>query len=108
VAVTAVAALAIFGLSVWAITHQEGVRRSVERLLGLPPVVTAQEAYDERPGGPTFDHSTFDGLLRAHVDEHGWSMTKAFGRTHPRSRRTSVSSPRRHSMSSPGTRSWRC
>lgn len=72
VAATALLALAVFGVSVWAITHQEGVRRSVERLLGLPPVVTAQEAYDERPGGPTFDHSTFDGLLRAHVDEDGW------------------------------------
>jgi hypothetical protein len=38
-------------------------------LLG-PPVV-AVETYAVGPAGPTFDHASYDGLLRRHVDE-GW------------------------------------
>jgi hypothetical protein len=30
------------------------------------------ESYAPRPGGPRFDHSAFDRLLRAHVDPDGW------------------------------------
>ncbi len=41
-----------------------------------PPSVTLSEAYadtsDDSPVEATFDHSTFDSLLRRTVDEHGW------------------------------------
>ena len=37
-----------------------------------PPRVTLQEAYEEKPGGPSFDHSALDRLLKAHVDQEGW------------------------------------
>jgi hypothetical protein len=37
-----------------------------------PPRVTLQEAYEEKPDGPSFDHSALDRLLKAHVDPEGW------------------------------------
>ena len=37
-----------------------------------PPEVELREAYEEKPGGPTFDHSTLDELLKTHVDADGW------------------------------------
>ena len=37
-----------------------------------PPQVTLVEAYSEKPGGPSFDHSVLDTLLRKHVDTGGW------------------------------------
>jgi len=38
-----------------------------------PPRVTLAESYQPNPDGPTFDHSTFDGLLQTHVSaEGGW------------------------------------
>ncbi len=37
-----------------------------------PPAVTLKEAYDSKPGGPTFDHATLDELLRKHVGTGGW------------------------------------
>lgn len=37
-----------------------------------PPKITLSEAYQEKADGPTFDHSAFDRLLKAHVDERGW------------------------------------
>ncbi len=42
-------------------------------LAGLfgPPAVTLQEVYEEKPDGPTFDHSAFDSILRRHVDASG-------------------------------------
>lgn len=36
-----------------------------------PPEVTMREAYEEKPNGPTFDHSQLDQLLQAHVNERG-------------------------------------
>ncbi|MBA3271509.1 MAG: DUF547 domain-containing protein [Acidobacteria bacterium] len=72
VAAMGLVAIAIVTLSVWAFTHQDIVRQSVERVLGIPPTVIAQEAYDAQIVGSTFDHSTFDALLRAHVDDDGW------------------------------------
>lgn len=60
------AVLALAG-TVWAWTRQDALRG----LFG-PPAVTLQEAYPKVNGGPTFDHSKFDGLLRKHVSEGGW------------------------------------
>ena len=40
-----------------------------------PPAVAMAEVYEERPDAPTFDHSTFDRLLRTYVsdaDGGGW------------------------------------
>ena len=42
----------------------------LKSLLG-PPAVNASEAYEKKPGGPTFDHSAFTTLLKAHVNERG-------------------------------------
>ena len=40
-------------------------------LLG-PPSAKLQEAYEENPESPVFDHSIFDVLLKQHVDSDGW------------------------------------
>jgi hypothetical protein len=43
-------------------------------LAGLfgPPEVTLREAYEPGDGGPDFDHSVLDTLLKEHVDPAGW------------------------------------
>lgn len=47
---------------------------SVLLILGLfgPLTVALVEAYAEDNGGPTFDHSAYDELLREHVSQDGW------------------------------------
>lgn len=42
------------------------------RMLFGPPGVTLKEAYEPKPGGPTFDHSAFDEVVKTHVDADGW------------------------------------
>jgi hypothetical protein len=61
-----IVAVALIGLA--ACAHQ--LR---DRLAGLfgPPVVVMQEAYEQKPDGPTFDHGAFDALLRRHVNANG-------------------------------------
>lgn len=68
----AAAALLLLASAAWATARQDAVQRTVERFLGVPPKVAAVEAYQPRPGGPTFDHSTLSGLLEKHVDSAGW------------------------------------
>ncbi len=68
----AATALAVLTLAVWSTLNQDRVRGSVEGLLGLPPTVAAAEAYEPNPDGPSFDHSTFDAVVRAHVDADGF------------------------------------
>jgi len=36
-----------------------------------PPQVTMSEAHEEKPEGPTFDHSQYAAVLEAHVNENG-------------------------------------
>jgi uncharacterized membrane protein YdjX (TVP38/TMEM64 family) len=67
---TAVLALAALALAGYTQFHPDLFQRLFARLLG-PPQVVLREAYEEKPGGPTFDHSTFDALLKAHVDDKG-------------------------------------
>ena len=43
----------------------------VRQLFGAPPTVTAAEKYEKKPGGPTFDHSAWDALLKRHVNGRG-------------------------------------
>lgn len=43
----------------------------IVRLLG-PPRVALREAYQEKPDGPSVDHSQFHDLLTKHVDQGGW------------------------------------
>ena len=45
--------------------------KQVSGLFG-PPVVTPEEAYAKDEGSATFDHSAFDALLKAHVDDEGF------------------------------------
>ena len=44
---------------------------ALEYIFGPPPI-TLRETYPRRSASPTFDHSTFDRLLRKHVDKDGW------------------------------------
>jgi hypothetical protein len=52
----------------WVCARKDAVRQSVDQLLGAPPRVTDTEANEARLNGPTLDHSTYDTLLRRHVD----------------------------------------
>ncbi|MCH8853635.1 MAG: VTT domain-containing protein [Planctomycetes bacterium] len=72
---TVLAAGAVAMLAVAACTHQQ--RDALKNLFGPAPV-TLQEAYQRQSGGPTFDHSTFDALLRKHVDKDGWVDYEGF------------------------------
>ena len=71
--VLALVAVAMLGVAVYA--HQQ---RGVLKNLFGPVPVTLKEAYKNRSGGPTFDHSTFDTLLRKHVDPNGWVDYEGF------------------------------
>ena len=73
---TVFAAVAVALLAVAACTHQ---RRDAFKNLFGPAPVTLQEAYQGQSGGPTFDHSAFDALLRKHVDKDGWVDSEGFG-----------------------------
>ncbi len=46
-------------------------RDAIRGLFG-PPVVELKENYEEKPDGPTFDHSAYDALLENHVSVDGW------------------------------------
>jgi Protein of unknown function, DUF547 len=37
-----------------------------------PPKVEMREAYERKPGGPSFDHSIYDALLKKYVHAGGW------------------------------------
>jgi len=65
--VLALAAVAVAGYTHF---HPDLFQRLFGSLLG-PPQVILREAYQEKPNGPTFDHSMFDALLKAHVDDKG-------------------------------------
>lgn len=58
-------------LALSAITCACWQRGALQDLWGLP-AVTLQEAHQRESGGPSFDHSAFDSLLRKHVDPDGW------------------------------------
>ncbi len=47
------------------------IGRFLSSLYG-PPKVELHEAYERVPGGPTFDHSIYDRLVKKHVREGGW------------------------------------
>ena len=67
VIVTAVIAVAMFASAVYAYKERD----SLKGLFGPPPVVLS-EAYEQKPDGPTFDHSMLDTLLWNHGDDDGW------------------------------------
>lgn len=48
------------------------VAQLFSRVGGGPPQVVMREAYHEKPGGPAFDHSALDELVKKHVEEGGW------------------------------------
>ncbi|MCI0458159.1 MAG: VTT domain-containing protein [Gemmataceae bacterium] len=68
--ITAVLALVALAVAGYAQFHPDLFKRLFGSLLG-PPQVTLREVYDEKPGGRSFDHSAFDALLKAHVDQVG-------------------------------------
>jgi len=58
----------------FAITLGFVFKNEVGQLLGTmygPPQVTLQETYQEKPDGPTVDHSAFDALLKKYVTPDG-------------------------------------
>ncbi|MFN0060756.1 MAG: VTT domain-containing protein [Planctomycetota bacterium] len=59
-------AVAVAGCAIFANTKRE----LVSSLLG-PPAAQLKESYEEREGGPSFDHAAYDELLRRHVDADG-------------------------------------
>ena len=63
------AALAVLMVAATACAY---MNRAKLRTLFGPPGVTLAEAYQEKPGSPAFDHSTFDELLKKYVAEGGW------------------------------------
>jgi uncharacterized membrane protein YdjX (TVP38/TMEM64 family) len=65
-ALTLTLALVLAACTVYAYTN----RSVITRLFG-PPAVTLQESYEEKPGGPTFDHGAFTALLEKYVDAAG-------------------------------------
>ncbi len=69
--IIALVAVLLASAAAYARLNRDVVQRLIGGLFG-PPVATLNEAYQETPAGPTFDHSLLDGLLRTHVDEHGW------------------------------------
>jgi len=67
---TFVMAISAVALATCAVLAQ-GCRSKLSAMFGPPPV-TLGETFVEKPGGPSFDHSAFDGLLRRHVDGDGY------------------------------------
>ncbi|MBW3597529.1 MAG: DUF547 domain-containing protein, partial [Planctomycetes bacterium] len=68
----AAAAVVVLTLAVWAQARQDTVREAIAGMLGLPPMVKSEEKYEPKSHGPTFDHSTFEQLVKKHVDPDGW------------------------------------
>jgi len=64
--------LALVAVVMLAIAVYAHHRRDVLKYIFGPPSVTLREAYQRQSDGPTFDHSTFDRLLRKYVDGDGW------------------------------------
>ena len=62
---------AVCALLVLAGAGQAHFHRGFLKSLFGPPQVTLAESYEAKPGGPTFDHSDFDALLKKHVDAEG-------------------------------------
>lgn len=66
-------ALILGGVAITTLLRPGLVTQTLASVLPLgPPQVEMSEAYESRPDGPRFDHSLFDDVLAAHVDEHGW------------------------------------
>jgi uncharacterized membrane protein YdjX (TVP38/TMEM64 family) len=80
VALGVVAAFSVAGGIVAQI--QKGRLRS---LLG-PPTVRMKEVYETRTGGPVFDHSVLDDLVKRHVDVRGMVDYEALSRDRERMR----------------------
>ena len=51
--------------------NKEAIGKSVSSSSG-PPAVEMKESYQVKSDGPTVDHSSFNELLKKHVDQHGW------------------------------------
>ncbi|WDQ19234.1 DUF547 domain-containing protein [Rhodopirellula sp. P2] len=66
-----IAAVLLVGTATFACLHAGAIEQKLVRLFG-PPQVELQEAYSASVSGPTMDHSTFDSLLKKHVDDDGW------------------------------------
>jgi uncharacterized membrane protein YdjX (TVP38/TMEM64 family) len=64
----AAAILAAFVLAATAYAYLN--RAALNRFFG-PPSVAQAEAYEEKAGGPAFDHTLFDTLLKHYVDKEG-------------------------------------
>lgn len=58
------------------------MKQDVIRSLLGPPAVGMTESYTHLPGGPSFDHSTFDQLLKKHVSDQGWVDYQGMKRDH--------------------------
>lgn len=69
--ILAVVALVMVGAAAYVDVSAGTLERWLGGLFG-PPRVELKEAHSEVASGPSFDHATFDSLLRQHVDGDGW------------------------------------
>lgn len=69
--IISIAAVLLVGTATFACLNARLIERKLVRLFG-PPQVELQEAYSASVSGPKMDHSTFDSLLKKHVDDDGW------------------------------------
>lgn len=67
----ALVAAAAMGVAAFAQVKPEAIRALIAAVSG-PPAVTLWEAYEERPGGPRFDHAIWDQTVRDRVSPDGW------------------------------------
>lgn len=63
---------AVLAIVVIAATACSYLNRSRLRTIFGPPSVKLKEAYQEKPGGPTIEHSALDAMLKKYVSTGGW------------------------------------
>ncbi|XZE53455.1 VTT domain-containing protein [Planctomycetaceae bacterium SH139] len=67
----AIAGVLMLSLALLANQNSDRIQQAIVSLFG-PPAVEMKEQHREKPGGPAIDHSTWDRLLKEHVDDAGW------------------------------------
>lgn len=69
----AIAAAVLLVIAIAAQFQSDKIAGVIKPLVaGGPPKVTLKESYEPKPDGPTFDHSSFDAILKQHVEPGGW------------------------------------
>lgn len=67
-----VVAVVIVAAGIAAYLKRDMIAQLFSQVGGGPPQVAMREVYQDKPDGPTFDHSVLDELVERHVQEGGW------------------------------------